>query len=167
LRKVLVSACLLGEHVRYDGGSSPVSSEIISRWDMEGRLVPVCPEMAGGLPTPRPAAEIMQADTEGVMQETSQVRTRDGDDVTGFFLSGARQALALACRHGILVAILKDGSPSCGSRRINDGNFSGRKVTGQGVTACLLRRHGICVFSETQIEKAAACLARLEKSDGE
>ncbi len=167
MQKVLVSACLLGERVRYDGEAASVSSEILSRWDMEGRLVPICPEMAGGLPTPRPAAEIMQADTEGVMQETSRVRTRHGDDVTGFFLTGARRALALARTHGIRVAVLKDGSPSCGSRRIGDGSFSGRKVPGQGVTTCMLRRHGIRVFSEAQIDKAAACLARLEQADGE
>jgi len=165
--KVLVSACLLGERVRYDGGTCPVSGEIFNRWDLEGRLVPICPETAGGLPTPRPAAEIIRTGDESGMQETGEVRTRHGDDVTDSFLAGARQALGLARRHGIRIAILKDGSPSCGSTLINDGSFSGRKMPGAGITTRLLRRHGIHVFSEHQIDAAERCLTELERKHGE
>jgi len=130
-------------------------------------LVPVCPEMAGGLPTPRPPAEIMNADTDGVMREINEVRIRQGDDVSIFFLDGARQTLELAREHDIRIAILKDGSPSCGSIQINDGSFFRRKTQGQGVTTCLLRRHGIHVFSENQIDEAAGFLAQLEQADDE
>ncbi len=165
--KILISACLLGENVRYDGGNSAVSNDILARWEAEERLVPVCPEMAGGLPTPRPAAEIMNADTDGAVRGINEVRTRQGDDVSIFFLDGARRALALAVEYDIQLAILKDGSPSCGSSQINDGNFSGRKTAGQGITACLLRRNGVRVFSEKQIAKAARFLAQLEQADGE
>ncbi len=167
MHKVLVSACLLGEHVRYDGGASTVCSEVFDRWEMEGRLVPVCPEMAGGLPTPRPPAEIMRTGDGAGMQETGEVRTRHGDDVTDSFLAGAQQALALARRHGIRIAVLKDGSPSCGSERIHDGSFSGRRIPGTGITTRLLRQHGIHVFSERQIDAAERCLAELEQKHGE
>ena len=167
MHKVLVSACLLGEPVRYDGGAATVCSEVFDRWEMEGRLVPVCPEMAGGLPTPRPAAEIMRTGDENGMQETGEVYTRHGDNVTDSFLAGARQALALARRHGIQIAILKDGSPSCGSELINDGSFSGHKIPGAGITTRLLRRHGIHVFSEHQIDAAERCLTKLERKRGE
>ena len=161
--KILISACLLGEYVRYDGGTSTVSNPILNRWDAEGRLVPICPEMAGGLSTPRPPAEIMGADTESVMRGINEVRTKQGDNVSSYFLDGAQQALTLAVEHDIQMVILKEGSPSCGSSQINDGHFSGRKTAGQGITTSLLRQHGIRVFSEKQISKAAKYLESLEK----
>jgi len=167
MQKILISACLIGENVRYDGGNSAVSNEMLDHWDTEERLVPICPEMAGGLSAPRPSAEIGGADTEGVFLETNAVHTRQGDDVTSFFLAGADKTLALARSHGIRLAILKDGSPSCGSSQISDGSFSGCKTQGQGVTTCLLRRHGIHVFSENQIDAAAELLAQPEQADGE
>ncbi len=162
--KILISACLLGQFVRYDGGTSTVSNPILNRWDTEDRLIPICPEMAGGLPAPRPPAEIIKADTEGVMRGINEVRTKQGDNVSSFFLDGARQALALAVEHDIQLAILKEGSPACGSRQINDGSFSGRKTAGQGITTCLLRQNGIRVFNEKQIAKAAKYLGKLGQS---
>lgn len=167
MQKILISACLLGQNVRYDGGTATVSNSLLDQWDSEERLVPICPEMAGGLPAPRPPAEIVDADTEGVMQAINIVRTRHGDDVTVFFLDGAKQALALARKHGISMAILKDGSPSCGSSLINEGSFSGRKASGQGITTYFLRQHGIRVFSEKRISAAAKYLDELELIVGE
>jgi uncharacterized protein YbbK (DUF523 family) len=159
---ILVSACLLGEKVRYNGAAAPAGSEVLTRWMNEGRLVPFCPEVAGGLGVPRPAAEINGGDGAAVLEATALVLTREPRDVTANFLRGAELALAAARTHGARLAILKDGSPSCGSGSIYDGTFSGTKRPGQGVTATLLERHGIRVFSESEIAAAAAYLKELE-----
>ena len=144
----LVSACLLGICTRYDGGCCPVSQLI--RLAARGLAVPVCPEVAGGLPIPRPPAEIVGGDGQAVLGRQARVLTIEGEDVTEAFLAGARQALETAQRLGIRQAVLKDGSPSCGCRRIYDGTFSDRTVSGQGVAAALLQRNGITVFSEEE-----------------
>lgn len=160
LPKVLVSACLLGQPVRYDGRSSG-HPDLLQRWQGEGRVVPLCPEVAGGLPTPRPPAEIPGGQGGEVLDGTAVVVTVIGEDVSAAFLAGARQALALAHKHGIRVAVLKAGSPSCGNRLTYDGTFSGVKVPGEGVTAALLRREGVLVFSELELEQAEVALAGL------
>lgn len=149
--RVLVSACLLGERVRYHGGDALIDHPILRRWIAEGVVVPLCPEVEGGLPTPRPAAEI-----QGVT-----VRTREGIDVTSNFHAGAEAALQAIRRHGITVAVLKDGSPSCGSTVIHDGSFSGARRPGEGVTAAALRAAGVRVFSERELEGADAALRDL------
>lgn len=159
MERVLISACLLGKPVRYDGGSKRRDDQILLRWKDEGRLVSCCPEVAGGLPVPRPPAEILAVDDEALM-----VRTRDGTDVTAAFLRGAAAALELARRYDVRVAVLKDDSPSCGTNRRYDGTFTGRTVPGAGVTARLLELHGIRVFSETALDEAAAYLQSLETS---
>ncbi|HKS14893.1 MAG TPA: DUF523 domain-containing protein [Pseudomonas sp.] len=155
--KVLVSACLLGQRVRYDGRDSG-HPDLLRRWQAEGRVVPLCPEVAGGLPTPRPPAEIPGGQGGPVLDGEAQVLTVLGEDVSEAFLKGAHQALALVRRHGIRVAVLKSGSPSCGNLLTYDGSFSGTKVPGEGVTAALLRREGVKVFSELQLVQAQACL---------
>ena len=160
LPKVLVSACLLGQPVRYDGRSSG-HPDLLQRWQGEGRVVPLCPEVAGGLPTPRPPAEIPGGQGGEVLDGTAVVVTVIGEDVSAAFLAGARQALALARKHGIRVAVLKAGSPSCGNRLTYDGTFSGVKVPGEGVTAALLRREGVLVFSELELEQVEVALAGL------
>jgi uncharacterized protein YbbK (DUF523 family) len=160
--KVLVSACLLGEKVRYNGASAAADNWILERWSREGRVVAFCPEVAGGLGVPRPAAEIAGTGGEAVLDGQASVITAAGVDVTDCFLRGAQLALAAAQSQNVRVAILKDGSPSCGSGSIYDGTFSGRKRPGHGVTTALLERHGIRVFSETQMSEAAACLETLE-----
>ncbi|MBV4540930.1 MULTISPECIES: DUF523 domain-containing protein [Pseudomonas] len=160
LPKVLVSACLLGQPVRYDGRASG-HPDVLRQWQAEGRVVPLCPEVAGGLPTPRPPAEIPGGQGSQVLAGDVQVLTVTGEDVTGEFLAGAQQALALVRRHGIRVAVLKAGSPSCGNRLTYDGTFSGVKVPGEGVTTALLRREGVQVFSELELEQAQQALARL------
>ena len=122
--------------------------------------------MAGGLPVPRVPAEIDTGDAEAVLRGERLIQRRDGADVTDAYLLGAEKALALCMQHQILIAILKEGSPSCGVACVHDGSFSGRKVDGQGVTARLLARHGISVFSEQQLQQAGERLAELESSYG-
>lgn len=160
LPKVLVSACLLGQPVRYDGRASG-HPDLLQQWQAEGRVVPLCPEVAGGLPTPRPPAEIPGGQGGEVLDGAARVVTVGNEDVSAAFLAGARQALALVRQHGIRVAVLKAGSPSCGNRLTYDGSFSGVKVPGEGVTTALLRREGVLVFSELELEQAQQALAGL------
>ena len=158
----MISACLLGAPVRYHGGSSTLDHVRLRQWADEGRLVPVCPEVAGGLSTPRPPAEIRRS--EGTAGERVLVLTEQGRNVTEACLAGARHALDLARQHGIRAAILKDRSPSCGSRAVYDGSFSGVRVPGEGVTAAALREAGLRVFSETEIDDAAEWLTSVERA---
>ena len=150
--RLLVSACLLGERVRYNG--EPLSAaDLLQQWQQQGRLVVICPEVAGGLPVPRPPAEA-QAD--------GRILTVSGVDVSAAFAAGATQAEMLVRRHTIRIAILKARSPSCGSGEIYDGSFSGRRIAGDGVTAARLKALGVTVFNETQLEQVAALLQQLE-----
>ncbi|MCY1283168.1 hypothetical protein D9M68_328320 [compost metagenome] len=161
MHKILVSRCLLGERVRYDGGShGPL--DLLAQWQAEGRVVPLCPEVAGGLPTPRPPAEIPGGQGAAVLDGTRPVLTDAGEDVSAAFLAGAGQALALVRAHGIRLAVLKARSPSCGNLENYDGSFSGRKVAGEGVTAALLQRAGVQVFNEEQLDAAEQALAALD-----
>jgi len=159
MEKILVSACLLGAKVRYHGGDATSDHPLLERWRREGRLVAVCPEQEGGLPTPRSPAEIVGAGAgRGVMARVARVRSASGVDVTDAYRRGAEQALALARQHHIRVAILKDASPSCGSATVYDGTFTGTRVPGAGVTAALLAAHGVKVFSDLEIDQAARWL---------
>ncbi|AUF99105.1 DUF523 domain-containing protein [Pseudomonas sp. 09C 129] len=160
MHKILVSRCLLGHRVRYDGGASGPFDQL-ARWQVEGRVVALCPEVAGGLPTPRAAAEIPGGQGGEVLDGLARVITTEGEDVSAEFLSGARQALELVREHGIRIAVLKANSPSCGNLLTYDGSFSGVKVSGEGVTAALLKRAGVQVFSELELAEAAAALAAL------
>jgi len=160
-QKVLVSRCLLGHRVRYDGGASGPYGQL-ARWQDEGRIIALCPEVAGGLPTPRAPAEIPGGQGLDVLNGKAPLITSEGEDVTAAFMDGAQQALELVNRHGIRIAILKANSPSCGNVQTYDGSFSGVKVEGQGVTAALLAGAGVQVFSELQLDDAARALARLE-----
>ncbi len=140
---ILVSHCLLGEPCRYDGQSKPVA--LLKRLQQQGHtLIPVCPEVMGGLSTPRPPAEI-QAD--------GRVVNRTGADVTTEYTAGAQRALELAREYGCTVAVLKEKSPSCGNAQIYDGSFSGTLIPGQGIAARLLAEHGIRVLGESQLEE--------------
>lgn len=161
--KILISACLLGHPVRYNGRSAANAHALLALWRAEGRLLPVCPEVAGGLPTPRPPAEVSGGGGgTAVLQAQARVLDANGTDVTAAFVDGAHQALTLARAHGVRLAILKEGSPSCGSAEIHDGGFAGRLLSGQGVSAALLRQAGLAVFSEHQLEAVADHLVRLE-----
>ena len=143
MEKILVSACLLGERVRYNAEVISLSDEIFNEWHQEGRLVSICPEVTGGLSIPRAPAEIEQS--------SGKVFTKDGDDKTDAFMIGANKALLLCQRYNIQYALLKESSPSCGSKLIYDGHFAEKKISGQGITTKLLREYGIKVFSEKNI----------------
>ncbi|MFZ5956687.1 DUF523 domain-containing protein [Pseudomonas knackmussii] len=161
MQKILVSRCLLGHRVRYDGGSHG-PFDLLERWQAQGRVVALCPEVAGGLPTPRPPAEIAGGQGGRVLDGLVQVVTVEGEDVTDAFVRGAERAVELVHSHGIRLAVLKARSPSCGNRENYDGSFSGRRVEGEGVTAAALKRMGVLVFSEEELDAAAVCLAGLE-----
>lgn len=155
MTKILVSACLLGQKVRYDGRDNLQMHTRLQAWIKAGKVVTICPEIAGGLPIPRLPAEI-QAKKTGteVLNGTARIHTNDGIDVTAQYLDGARKTLALAQANAIHVAILKARSPSCGSSAIYDGTFSRELIAGMGATAALLHQHGILVFDEDQIDAA-------------
>jgi uncharacterized protein YbbK (DUF523 family) len=155
--KVVVSACLLGAPVRYNGKDKRSDHPILQRWIDEGRVVSVCPEVLGGLGTPRPPAEIVR------IGGLRRVTTNAGRDVTPEFERGAADALEQALRQGARAAILKEGSPSCGSSYVYDGTFTSTPVAGEGVAAALLRSRGIRVFSEQELEAAAAYIDALER----
>ncbi len=163
MEPVLVSACLLGEAVRFDGGDMRSDHAILQRWLKEGRVVSVCPEVAGGLPVPRPRAEIAAAaGGANVLSGHARAFDSNGRDVSAWLVNGAECALAKANEHGIRVAVLKEGSPSCGSGFIFDGSFSNAKADGMGVTAALLTQNGVKVFSEHQLAEADTLLSALE-----
>ncbi|WP_067797400.1 DUF523 domain-containing protein [Actinomadura formosensis] len=162
MERILVSSCLAGRPVRYDGAARPVGNGLFERWRSEGRLVPFCPEVSGGLPVPRPPAEIVDGDGADVLDGRARILTDTGEDVTDRFLQGARLALDTAQRTGTRIALLKEGSPSCGTHRIYDGTFTATKRPGSGVTTALLERAGITVFTENDLEALQTHLAVLE-----
>lgn len=137
--KILVSACLLGTPCRYDGQSKP-NAEVMALAERH-TLIPICPEVMGGLSIPRPPAE----------RQGARLVNREGIDVTEQYEKGAEAALKVACEHHCRYAILKERSPACGNRFIYDGSFSGILTEGQGVAAALLAAHGITVLGESQL----------------
>jgi len=154
MNKILISACLLGDPVRYDGKSKSLDNRLLDLLLQEDRVVRFCPEVAGGLPVPREAAEIENSDGSAVIERRARVITRAGADVTNHFVAGARKALALCQQHNIRVALLTESSPSCGSSQIYDGSFSRKAKPGGGVTTALLQQNGVTVFSQHQLEAA-------------
>lgn len=159
--RILVSACLLGEAVRYDGGHLLSTHPLFQQWHAEGKIVQVCPEVAGGLPVPRAAAETQGGDGTAVWSGSARVIARDGEDVTDAFLAGAKHALALAHRRNCRLAVLAAKSPSCGNREIYDGSFSGQLVAGQGTAAAHLEAAGIRVFNQYELDAADQYLRSL------
>lgn len=148
--RVLVSACLLGCRCRYDGNGNP-DSRIAAEAAARG-WIPVCPEILGGLTTPRAPAE----------RRGGEIVDRDGRIVTDAFLRGAKEAARLAELYGVKYALLKERSPSCGSGTIYDGTFSGVRVPGDGMTAQMLKDMGIRVFGESQLDLLLAVLEEKE-----
>ena len=141
MKKILVSACLLGIPCRYDGKSNP-NQEIISLKE-KFELIPICPEVLGRLPTPRIPAEI----------QGERVVRSDGVDVTLEYTEGAKKALEIAKEKDCDLAILKAKSPSCGNREIYDGTYTKTLTEGNGICARLLMENGIFVIDETEMEK--------------
>lgn len=153
-KKILVSACLLGERVRYDGNTLALSDKKLQSWVDKGWVVPVCPEVDAGMAIPRIPAEITNDDGYKVLNGQARVITQSGSDVTVFFKQGAAIALELCLKNNIQVAVLSESSPSCGSNTIYNGEFTATKVKGVGVTTALLQQNGIQVFSQFELEKA-------------
>lgn len=137
--RILVSACLLGVSCRYDGKSNSLPQ--LEALLKKHTCIPVCAEILGGLPTPRAPAE----------RHGGKVITKDGQDVTEAFIRGAAEVLRLAKLYRVKAALLKERSPSCGSGDIYDGTFTQTLTPGDGLTAHLLKQHGIAVYGESQI----------------
>jgi uncharacterized protein YbbK (DUF523 family) len=140
---IVVSACLLGVRCNHRGEASP--SDAVAALAATHRLVAICPEVVGGLPTPRAAAE---------RQRDGRVVTADGDDVTDAYERGAAAAVRLARATGAEAAVLKARSPSCGCREVYDGTFTRTLRPGEGVTARALREAGLVVRTEQEVEDA-------------
>lgn len=145
MKKIAISSCFL-YNCRYDGKNSKTAEidEFIEKLTKEGyELVPICPEILGGLSTPRVSAE----------RKNDRVVNKDGVDVTKNFEDGASKVLKIILENGIKLAILKQKSPSCGVGKIYDGTFSKKLILGNGVTTDLLQKEGIVVFSDEEINK--------------
>ena len=155
---ILVSSCLLGLKTNYDGGDN-CCGDVLQLKDTVF-LLPVCPEQLGGLPTPRPAAEIQGGDGHAVLAGSAVVKTACGKDYTASFLRGAEETLRLAVLYGAEAALLKARSPSCGSGRIYDGSFRGKAVPGDGVAAALLKKSGMKVYTEEEISQIKRCFMK-------
>ncbi len=144
MEKLLISACILGISSRYDGESKRViSDDDIKKLASKYELVPFCPEIYGGLPTPRVPSEIIG----------DLVIMKDGTDVTENYKKGAQEAELICRLLGIKKALLKEKSPSCGKGKVYDGSFSGMLTDGDGITARMLISSGISVFGESEIDK--------------
>ena len=147
-KKVLISACLLGKNCRYDGENSHMSK--LDELDVD--WVPVCPEEAGNLGTPRSAAE-MQDSAESILNDNGSVVDNDGKDVTGKFIQGAEESLKMGINAGAEYAILKSRSPSCGVGKIYDGSFTNSLIDGDGIFAHLCHQKGIHCISSDDLDK--------------
>jgi uncharacterized protein YbbK (DUF523 family) len=154
MKKILVSECLYGDRiVRYDAKDCANQDPRFLKWKAEGRLVKICPEVFGGLPTPRPDSQ---------RQEDGTVKANTGEDVTKEYMEGAKEALRLAKENDVAFCIMKLDSPSCGSKLIYDGTFTGNKVPGQGLAVEYLRNGGLTVFGEDQLDEAEKLLKNYE-----
>lgn len=148
--RVVVSACLAGVACTHE--AQPKTRDWAVKLVAEGRAVLVCPEVAGGLPIPRPAAEIQRGDGADVLDGKARVIDEHGNDVTGYFVDGAAKAKEAARTANATLAILKARSPSCGSGTTYDGTFGGTLRDGDGVAAAMLRREGLDVVSDEEID---------------
>ena len=140
MEALLISACLMGFNCKYSGGNNALPPEALEELKRRYRLIRVCPEAAGGLPTPRVPRE----------RRGDRVITRDGRDVTEAFRKGAEIAAGLAEKYRIRRALLKSNSPSCGSKTVYDGSFSGILIRGDGITAAVLEERGIEITDSFQ-----------------
>ena len=139
--KIMVSACLLGENCKYNGGNNYCKEVLDFIKDKE--VILICPEVMGGLSTPRVPCEIVEG----------KVINKEGEDKTFEYEKGAQIALNLALKNDVKRAILKAKSPSCGVGRVYDGTFSNTLIKGNGICANLLKKHGILVYSENDIKE--------------
>lgn len=145
---ILVSSCLAGLSVRYNGTHK--MDDRVAKLVKENKAVTVCPELLGGLSIPREPAEIIGGSGEDVLDGKAKIVNKSGNDVTEIYIRGAYAALEVAKKVKATLVILKENSPSCGNTMIYNGEFNGRKIAGNGVTAALLKRNGFKVISDEQ-----------------
>ncbi|WP_050606700.1 DUF523 domain-containing protein [Clostridium niameyense] len=148
---ILISACLCGVNCKYNGKNN--LNEKVLKLFKEGRAVLVCPEQLGGQETPRAAHEIINSTGAEVLDGNAKILGPEGDDATEQFIRGAYEALKIAKECDAKIAVLKARSPSCGLSKIYDGSFTGKKKDGNGVTAELLSRNGIKIYTEENIDE--------------
>ncbi|WP_088072656.1 DUF523 domain-containing protein [Gottfriedia luciferensis] len=146
---ILVSSCLAGLEVRYNGSHS--LDNRIRKLLQEKKAISVCPELLGGLSTPREPAEIIGGDGEDVLDGKAKIVEKSGRDVTELYIKGAYETLKKALEVNATIIVLKEYSPSCGSNMIYNGEFKAKKVVGNGVTTALLKRNGLRVVSEENL----------------
>ena len=142
MEKILISACLMGRNCKYNGGNNGLSPEIVEKLREKYQLIEVCPECDGGLSTPRLPSE----------RRGEKLINSAGEDVTAQFKQGAELALKTAIENGCRKALFKERSPSCGSGIIYDGSFSKSLKDGDGVTAELLKKNGIEIIGESELD---------------
>ncbi|OXZ33873.1 DUF523 domain-containing protein [Finegoldia magna] len=142
MQNVLISACLLGVDCKYNGSNNKLDDEIIHSLKEKYNLIPVCPEIMGGMPTPRNPVEI----TDG------KVFDNDGVEFTKEFEKGSEEVVKLAKLYDTTIAILKENSPSCGSNYIYDGTFNHQKIKGKGIAAHKLSKENIKLFTEENVK---------------
>lgn len=143
MQNILISACLLGVDCKYNGSNNKLDDEIINLLKEKYNLIPVCPEIMGGMPTPRNPIEI----------KDGKVFDYDGEEFTKEFEKGSEEVLKLAKLYNSSIAILKEKSPSCGSNYIYDGTFNHQKIKGMGFTAQKLSKENIKLFNEENVKK--------------
>lgn len=147
---IYVSACLLGVPCRYDGKSKP--NEKVCEYLKGKEYKAICPEVAGGLPTPRLKSEIQNATGLEVINGTARLKNEEGTDVTLPFLSGAMQIIHSAKANDVELLILKESSPNCGTNTIYDGTFTKNKINGAGVLGALAKINNFKTFSENTLD---------------
>jgi uncharacterized protein YbbK (DUF523 family) len=152
---ILISACLLGENCKYNGGHNLNKRliNLLEKLGLKGQIKPICPEVAGGLPTPRSPSEIVAGEGNDILNHKAKVINKNGSNVTNYFIRGAENVLKDIKDENIDFAIFKARSPSCGSSQIYSGSFDGSIKNGEGVTTAILRQHGISVYSEEELGK--------------
>ncbi|EKP68732.1 DUF523 domain-containing protein [Acinetobacter baumannii] len=148
---LLISACLIGEPVRYDSRSCLHTK--LKQLFLNKKAHALCPELLGGFTTPRLPAEIVGGTGQDVLDGKAKIIDSSGLDVTELYLKGAYRTLDIARQIQATCVVLKENSPSCGSQKIYNGTFQGEKITGVGITTALLQRHGFEVISENEIEE--------------
>ncbi len=151
-KKVFISSCLLGENVRYDGANNSITqNQFIKKLQKLNLIVSICPEVEGGLPTPRVPVEI----------QNNRAINKKGEDKTKEFKLGANKALEIVLQNDIEMAIMKSKSPSCGAGQIYDGTFLKKLINGDGISTALLKDKGIKIFGEDELEIAQEYWERL------
>jgi len=153
---ILVSSCLCGEKCKYNGADN-LNLDVVA-YIAQKEAIQVCPEVLGGLSTPRIPAEIVGGSARDVIEGNAKVMTKEGGDVTMAFINGAHKVLELAKQFNVQQAILKSKSPSCGKGEVYDGCFNNKLIVGNGITTEILLREGIEVITEVELSQKAKTL---------